>query len=107
MQNLLSVREFKIMCDTLSPHKFIFTSENQQWDRVNHTAKVNLSFRIMLIAFNPNTIFFKNEYNWLCLERVKYIKVNRENPLIGVVFTVVCGSLPSTANDISYTILAC
>ncbi len=105
MQNL-SVREFKNVCDTLSPSKFIFTSENQQWDKVNHTIKVSLSFKIMLIAFNPNTICFKNADNALCLERVKYIRVNDENSLIGAVFTIVCGDFSSSDSDVSYTIVA-
>ena len=104
MQNL-SVREFKSMCESISPTKFIFASKNQEWDKVNHTIKVNLSFKIMMIAFNPNTICFKNADNTLCLERVKYIKVDDENSLIGAVFTVVCGDFFSDTNDICYTII--
>lgn len=105
MQNL-SIREFKTVCDSFSPQEFIFTSANQQWKASNHTLKANLSFKIMMIAFNPNVLCFKSPDNTLCLERVKYIKTSNEPDFIGRVFTVICGDFESSKNDVSYTIIA-
>lgn len=105
MQNL-SVREFKNMCDTLSPKQFIFLSENQPWNKVEHTIKVKLTFKIMLIAFNPNAICFKNSDDFICLDRVKRIKMSDEKSMLGTIFTIICGDLNNNFNDVSYTIIA-
>lgn len=103
MQNL-SVREFKNVCDTLSPKQFIFLSENQDWSRVDHTIKVKLTFKIMMIAFNPNAICLQSSTDYLCLDRVKSIKMNES--ILGLVFTVICGDSGSNSNDVAYTIIA-
>lgn len=102
----LSLREFKNTCDSLSFNKFTFFSENQSWDKVGHTIKVKMTFKIALIAFNPNIICFKDADNYLCLNRVKCIKMKEENSMIGRVFTIVCGDFSNADNDISYTIIA-
>lgn len=111
MQNLqnytnLSVREFKDTCDSLSPSRFIFSSENQSWSKTDHMVNFSITFPIMLIAFNPNTICFKNSTDYLCLERVKYIQREKEKSALGTVFTVVCGNFNNSLNDMSYTIIA-
>lgn len=105
MENL-SVREFKKVCDALSPKQFIFSSENQFWDKVEHTAKVKLTFTIMLIAFNPNAICLKNKDDFLRLDRVKSIKMSDEKSILGAVFTIICGDLSNNLNDVAYTIIA-
>lgn len=100
------MREFKDVCDSISPKQFIFCSDNQMWNRVEHTINVKLTFTIMMIAFNPNSICFKNSTDFLCLDRVKSIKIDSDSSALGLVFTVVCGDNKSSTNDISYTIIA-
>lgn len=101
----LSVREFKEVCDTLSAKQFIFSSENQPWNRVEHTIKAKLTFTIMLIALNPNSICFKNNDNTLYLERVKGVVMSDEKSVLGEVFTIICGDSVNDLNDVSYTII--
>ena len=105
MKNL-SVREFKKVCDALSPKQFIFYSENQSWDKVEHTIKVKLTFTIMLIAFNPNAICFKNKDDFFHMDGVKSIKMSDEKSILGAVFTIICGDLDNDSNDVAYTIIA-
>ena len=102
----LSVREFKEVCETLSPKHFIFSSENQPWSRVEHTIKANFTFPIMMIAFNPNAICFKNSDNTLCLDRVKSVVMSDEKSILGEIFTIICGDSGTDLNDVSYTIIA-
>lgn len=106
MQNLLSVREFKEVCDALSLKQFIFSTENQAWNKVEHTIKAELTFTVMVIAFNPNAIFLKNSTNYLCFDRVKSIKMSDEKSLLGAVFTIICGDSGNNSNDVTYTIIA-
>ena len=105
MQNL-SVREFKEVCDTLSPKQFIFSSENQNWNKVEYTMSMKLTFTVMMIAYNPNSICFKNGTDYICLDRVKSIKKNDEISMIGGVFTIICGDFSNSSNDVAYTIIA-
>lgn len=102
----LSMREFKDMCDSLTFNKFVLLSENQLCNNFNHTVNVKSLFKIMLILFNPNTICFKNADSTVCFERVKYIKINDDNLLVGLIFTIVCGDFSTNKNDVSYTIVA-
>lgn len=106
MRNL-SLREFKNICDTLSLNKFIFSSENQCWNKVEHTLRAKLTFTIMLIAFNPNAICFKNPTNdCICLDRVKSIQMSEGISMLGTIFTVICGDSSNNYNDMAYTIIA-
>ena len=105
MQNL-SVREFKSLCDSISPKQFIFSSENQDWNKVEHNIRVKTTYTIMMIGFNPNTICLKNSTDYLCLDRVKGIKLNDERSMLGMIFTVICGDSGNNLNDIGYTIIA-
>lgn len=105
MENL-SVREFMKVCDSLSPKQFIFSSENQAWNKVEHTIKMKLTFTMMLIALNPNVIFLKNdENNFLYLDRVKIVKTSDEDSVLGDVFTIICGDSANSLNDVEYTII--
>lgn len=108
MKNLsnLSIRDFKEMCNGLSLQRFIFCSDNQSWSEVENTVKVKMTFSIMLIAFNPNTICFKNNDNFLCFDKVKNIELRNEESMLGTVFTIVCGDIDTSCNDTSYTMIA-
>ena len=101
----LSVRQFKETCNSLSATEFIFSSENQPWNKVESTLKVKMTFTIMLIASNPNTICFKNGDDYLKLDRVKCVKMADEKCMIGAVFTVICGDSRNNSNDVEYTII--
>lgn len=102
----LSVREFEKLCDVLSPREFVFFSENQSWNMMEHTLKVKLTFKIMLIAFNPNTICFKNHTDFLRLDRVKCVKMMSDTSMLGSIFTIICGDSNDNINDVAYTIIA-
>lgn len=105
MQNL-SVREFKQKCECIAPKQYIFASINQAWNRVEDPMKLEMSFQIMLIAYNPNAICFKNSSGLMCLERVKKISLDDETSPLGVIFTIVCGDSSGQDHDVSYTIIA-
>ena len=101
----LSVREFKEYCAKLSPHKYVFSTENQEGDKVESTIRGEAEFNSMIISFNPNTIRLKSGRNHIKFERVKYIKVE-EKSMIGDVFTIVCGGFSAETNDNLYTVVA-
>lgn len=110
MQNLqnythLSVREFKEMCDTMSPSRFIFSSENQLRNEAKHLISIQITFSVMLIAFNPNAVCFKNSQGNLCLDRVKYVRKENDGSTIGTIFTIICGDFDNEKDDEYYTIV--
>ena len=105
MQNL-SIREFEQRCDFFSAKQYIFASVNQPWNRIEDPMKLEMSFKIMMIAYNPNAICFKNTAGLLCFERVKSIRLEDENNPLGVVFTIVCGDKSGKERDVSYTMIA-
>ena len=106
MRRVMSVGELKRYYEGRSVRRILFCTENQSWDKVEHTAKVKLTFTIMLIAFNPNAICLKNKDDFLRLDRVKSIKMSDEKSMLGAVFTIICGDLGNNSNDVAYTIIA-
>lgn len=105
MKNL-SVREFKDLCSSLSPQQFIFSTENQSWNDTKYSVKMKKTFTRMLVALSPNAICFKNQDDYMCFDRVKFVKVCKEKSILGMIFTIVCGELNNNSNDISYTLIA-
>lgn len=103
---ILSLKEFKKICQRLSFKQFVFSSDNQSWNQVEHTIRISTTFSLMMITYNPNMICFKNNNGILYLDRVKGIKVSDAKSLLGTVFTIICGDTRSKVNDMEYTIVA-
>ena len=102
----LTLREFNDLCDTLSFSKYTFASENQDNSYDNTSLSICCDFELMLIAYNPNAICFKNQNGFLRLGRVRSIKVRKEHPIVGFVFKIVCDSYFSKTKTVSYTFVA-
>lgn len=102
----LSMTEFKNVCEQLSFNDYVFVSENQEWSKISHSAKVKLCFTNMITMLNPNTIWFKDSDSFLQLGMVKKINMTEEDTILGTIFTIICGNPKDKLNDISYTIIA-
>lgn len=103
----LSVLEFKEICDYLSPHRYIFTTENQEWYSFYFNAIAEIAFEVMLITHSLDAVYLKNNNGFFRLNRIKYIEMHDKKTTVGdVVFRIVCGSIFDNSQDIAYTIIA-
>ncbi len=102
----LSLLDFRDYINNMSIDTFIFSTSNQQWQSVDDAMSVELVFKKMSIAFNPNTIFFTGAPSTLRLDRVKSITIRETPCALGIVFTVICGDAESRTKDRGYTIIA-
>ena len=102
----LSLSEFRDYCGALSYGKIIFSTDNQSWNSIDSTVSTKLEFNNMLITFNPNVIYLKDNKNSMRFKKVKSIKIHEEDSILGKVFTVVCGDLHTKLNDKEYTLIA-
>lgn len=102
--NKLSVLDFKEYCDKMSFNKYVFSTDNQDWDSVEDTMRIEYEFNDIKINFNPNVIRLKSGNGYIKFERVKYIILNKKS-LLGNVFTAVCGDLYNDDNNRMYKII--
>lgn len=100
----ISISEFKNYFDKLSPKYIILSSENQKWQSIINTFRMDLVFDSLIISFNPNVISLISKNGSVSFERVKHI-VENEQSLIGGVFGVVCVDLCDNSKEITYTII--
>ncbi len=103
---ILSVPEFDKFCKNIKPSRYIYNTENQRTDNSFNTKKEVSEYKIVLTSLCPNIIFFRNEFSYMCLERVKYVLIDTETCTIGTVLTVVCGDKKTSDNDMFYTFIA-
>lgn len=101
----LSIREFRDICTLMNIERFIFASDNQTVSLTTNTIKLGLIFNTVLVALNPNAICLKKSDEYVCFERVKYVKMKSQTSALGTTFEIVCGDNLTSENDISYTII--
>lgn len=101
----LSVTEFRDFCYINAPMTFIFDTVNQPNGEVKDVKAVQ-KYTQMACMLNPNRIMFSNEQGTLCLNRVKYIRLNREANIAGYLFIIVCGNRKDNSDDSSYAFIA-
>lgn len=102
----LSPLEFKDYISNMPVNTFIFSSSNQNWQSIEDTMSLELTFKKMIMTFSPNTMFFVGNPSTLRLDRVKSIKVRETSCVLGTVFTVICGSTDTKTYDKEYTLIA-
>ena len=100
MKNL-SLHEFKDYCNVSSFKNIIYSTDNQNWDKVNSTLSFGLTFHKIIISFN-----LRDGENFLRLNRVKTVKLCEDMCVLGDVFTVICGDKDSKNNDVEHTLIA-
>lgn len=102
---ILSIGEFKSLCNKLSPSEFVISSDNQGADLSECGMKCNFTFPTMVIATNPSTICFKDKNNsYIKLDRIKHIK-KCEDSLLGKVFDIICTGFVDENKEFSYTVI--
>ena len=94
----ISLSEFSRCCSAQSYTRFILSTDNQAWDKIDNT------INSISVSYNPNIIRLSLGSNYMSFERVKYIKIE-ESSTLGTVYTIVCGN-PSVKSDDFYTIIA-
>lgn len=101
----LSIEEFKLLCDKLSPKEFIINSENYlNLDIPENGLKYTLVFPRIVIS-NPNTIcFMDNDKYYIEFNRIKYIE-QQEDSLLGKVFSIVCTGFIDEEKEYLHTII--
>ena len=102
---ILSISEFKGLCNKLSPSEFIISTDNQRADLSECGIKCSFTFPTMVIASNPSSICFRDKNNsYIKLERIKHIK-KCEDSLLGKVFDIICTGFLDTNKEFSYTVI--
>ena|GEM_PF-4597508 len=100
----LSIREFQDYCVTHKLKTYIFSIENQNWNKVGSTIGADIEFGGMIISFNPNAIRLKSQSGFLDFKGVRYIKLE-EKSILGFVFTVICHNFSKEMSEDAYTII--
>lgn len=100
----ISLSEFSKRCASQSYTKFILSTDNQTWDKIDNTMRMEFEFSSINISYNPNIIRLGLGSNYISLERVKYIRVE-DSSLLGAIYTIVCGNTSVKCDDL-YTIVA-
>ena len=102
---VLSIEEFKSVCNKLSPSEFIVSSDNQRFDSKECGMVFNFTFPTMVVATNPSSICFRDKNNsYIKLSRVKHIKKCQDS-LLGKVFDIICTGFLDENKEFSYTII--
>lgn len=103
--NILSITEFKNLCDKLSPREIIVSSDNQNMDLVEYGINYSLTFSTINVLLNPSLIYLKNKNDsYIQFGRIKHIK-QYKNSLLGNVFDIVCTGFLDTNNESSHTVI--
>ena len=100
----ISLSEFSRCCSAQPYTRFILSTDNQAWDKIDNTMRMEFEFNSISVSYNPNIISLSLGSNYMSFERVKYIKIE-ESSILGTVYTIVCGN-PSVKSDDFYTIIA-
>ena len=103
--NILTMTDFKKLCQQIAPVTFIFDTQNQPGG-TNANLKVVSHYSDVAFMLSPNRICLKNEYGTLCFDRVKAIRYFDDKPITGAVFNIICGSSIGSSSHTSYTIIA-
>ena len=101
---IISISEFSQLCCSQSYTKFILSTDNQTWDKIDNTMRMGFEFSAISVSYNPSIIRLSLGGNYLSFERVKYIKIG-EPSILGAVYTLVCGNASVESDDL-YTIIA-
>lgn len=101
----LSIEEFKLFCNELSPKEFIVSAGSLHSDISENGLMYTLTFPRMIITSNPNIISFLDKNNhYMQFSRVKYIK-QQEDSLLGKVFSIICTGFVDEGKEYSYNVI--
>jgi len=102
---ILSIGEFKNMCNKLSPTEFVVSMDNQQFSLSEYGVNFTLKFPTMIVHTNPSSIYFKDRQNsYIKFERIKHIK-KCEDSILGKVFDVICAGFLDSTKEHAYKII--
>lgn len=102
---MLSITDFKKMCESIAPTSYVFDTENQP-NGMSERAKFTQRYSDVVFMLAPNRICFKNNTGTLCFNGVKSIWYHDDERHVGEIFNITCGVLDNDSADISYTIIA-
>ena len=102
---ILSIDDFKVLCNKLLFCEFIMCSENQLSSK-DSGLLFDFGFTKMQIECNPNRIYLTNtQSSLLVFNRVKYV-IEREESILGRVFDIVCKGFHDDTKEFKYRIIA-
>lgn len=103
---ILSIDDFKGLCNRLLLCEFIMCSENQPSSN-DCGLMFDLGFTKIQIECNPSRICLTNTQSssFLVFNRVKYV-IEREESILGRVFDVVCKGFCDESKEFKYRIIA-
>lgn len=102
-----SLTEFKEYCASISPKRYLFSSEHQP---DNSPFGLELTFEqsyiFVSVFLAPNTIAFRNDKrSQLIFEGVKYVNVAEERGKNGIRCEIVCNSVHTGCCEATYAIV--
>lgn len=100
--NRLSVRQFSDYLNDLQYDKIIYFSGNQSW-KDNNLPVISLLFENMVVSCQSNCISLKRNKDYIRFRKVKYIEVDTEKTILGIIINVVCDF---KQHEIKYTLVA-
>ena len=85
--------------------EYIYSTENQDGEDEDKTARYSLKFNDMLISFAPNVVCLKSELGYFLLKRVKYVLQGKTDSAGDTVINFVCGDKKSNNSDRIHTVI--
>lgn len=64
----ISLSEFSKRCASQSYTKFVLSTDNQTWDKIDNTMRMEFEFSSINISYNPNIIRLGLGSNYISLE---------------------------------------
>lgn len=101
------LKDFRNFCSTkLIGYTFLFSQDNQAWETIENTMRLELCFDQVVTIMNPNMILFKNKFDSVRFDRVKYVIINSVEEMGDFVINIVCGGNIKNPGNRCYTMVA-
>lgn len=85
--------------------KIILCSDNQQDDSSGCPQKIDLIFRIIKTAVNPNVVCLQGALGSVCFRYVDHITIDPDKTPLGVVIHIFCNNLGKGKSQLCYTLV--
>lgn len=106
MKNQVTLAELREFLAHNKPSKVIYSTEEQRWYNGMDTCCMEISFENILICEFPNLISLQSEQGDMCINRVRYVEIERPEPAQETRITVFCGGKRAQNPETTYTLIA-
>lgn len=103
----MNIYEFRSLLNLLTPRKYYFDTEIQDWTDANDPLSLSCTFDAINVRAKVIRIMFRSQDQSMCLDNVKRIEVYPDRaPRCNFEFSIVCADPDDPATEIEYLIVA-